>query len=49
MEIALLHEMLDKDEVSQIEWVEGPSQLADCLTKSGYKLLQTFPEGKLII
>ena len=30
IEIALLQEMLDKGEVSRTEWVEGPSQLADC-------------------
>ena len=47
MEIALLHEMLDKDEVSQIEWVEGPSQLADCLTKLGYSYYKHFQKENL--
>ena len=35
VDIVILREMLAKNEINKIEWVETSSQLSDCLTKSG--------------
>ena len=43
-EIALLREMINKKEITKINWIENKYQIADCLTKYGAsseKLLNT--------
>ena len=43
-EIALLREMINKNEITKINWIENKYQIADCLTKYGAsseKLLNT--------
>ena len=42
--IALLSEMINKNEITKINWIENKYQIADCLTKYGVsseKLLNT--------
>ena len=34
-EIALLREMINKKEITKINWIENKYQIADCLTKYG--------------
>ena len=43
-EIALLREMINKKEITKINWIENKYQIADCLTKyeaSSEKLVNT--------
>ena len=35
MDICVLREMIEKKEISDINWADSASQLADCLTKLG--------------
>ena len=35
IDVSLLREMLEKKELSKINWIEKSMQLADCLTKTG--------------
>ena len=35
MDISVLREMIEKKELSKVEWVPTERQLADCLTKKG--------------
>ena len=50
MEVAILREMLDKKEITKINWIDKHNQLADCLTKNGAsseKLISTFKTKSL--
>ena len=40
IDIAVLRDMIDRGELSQIVWVETAQQLADCLTKRGASTIQ---------
>ena len=35
MEVAILREMLNKKELTKINWIENKHQIANCLTKYG--------------
>ena len=48
-EIAILREMLERKELSEIKWIDHSLQLADNLTKEGsslFNLLNTLVSGK---
>ena len=50
VDVAAIKETLEKGEISNIQWVPGENQIADCLTKrgsSGYKLMNIMQSGKL--
>ena len=50
VDIAIVHQMLEKGELQKILWVEKEKQLADPLTKRGVssnQLLQVIADGKL--
>ena len=43
LDIASIKESMDRNEIRSINWIQGDSQLANCLTKrgaSGYELTQ---------
>ena len=35
LDFAVLRDMLDKEEIEKVSWLDGSHQLADCLTKRG--------------
>ena len=35
IDISIILEMIDRQEIFQIEWIEGGHQISDCLTKYG--------------
>ena len=50
-DLNLIKQMIDRGEVTEIKWVEGPSQLADTLTKKGVnpaKLLAVIQNGNFV-
>ena len=50
IDIAVLKEMLERKELSQIKWIDKNCQLVDSLTKRGalsHNLMRVFAEGKL--
>ena len=50
-DMAILREMLEKQELKEINWISNKKQLADSLTKLGAsskKLLDTFIHRKLL-
>ena len=35
LDLAVLRDMLDKEEIEKVSWLDGSHQLADCLTRRG--------------
>ena len=35
VDVAIIHEMIQENEISKVTWIPTKSQLADCLTKKG--------------
>ena len=51
VDIASIKQMLQKGEISKINWIENCHQLADCLTKKGassVKLLEILKQGSIL-
>ena len=52
IDIASIKQMIQREEISQVIWVDTSHQISDCLTKHGasnIKLLQVIKEGSLAI
>ena len=50
IDVAILKEMIERKEVTQIKWINKKYQLVDSLTKRGassHNLMRVFAEGKL--
>ena len=50
VDIAAIREFLKTNDIRQIKWCSGDSQLANCMTKqgaSGYELLKILQFGKM--
>ena len=51
IDLALIKEMINKKEISKLNWVRGSHQLANCLTKAGAfskSLLEVFQSGYFV-